>query len=146
MNIIPLKEHARPCDFVKTTPMFKYEIACFCGKSWEWTTRKAMGTREVAEMASAECWTIDDDGHPRCTTCLRDLRAGMRVDPPSNLGSTQEAVLESLVQHGSWRSQGICTWVWDTKSGTKKVLDTLVKRGLVVVDKKGVYTATLKKD
>lgn len=46
------------------------------------------------------------------------------------LGKTQEDVLRALRSHGSW-SRG-CGWCWDTRSGTERVLDSLVRRGLVV--------------
>lgn len=45
------------------------------------------------------------------------------------LGRVQEAVLRSLTVHGGWHDG--CGWVWDTPSGTIRVLETLVKRGLV---------------
>lgn len=45
------------------------------------------------------------------------------------LGKVQQAVLRNLREHGRW-SAG-CGWLWDTYGGTKRVLDGLVKRGLV---------------
>ena len=45
------------------------------------------------------------------------------------LGETQFLVLRALREHGSWYPA--CGWIWDTYSGTKRVLDSLVKRGLV---------------
>ena len=46
-----------------------------------------------------------------------------------NLGVTQESVLLCLKEHGSYHPW--CVWVWDNHSGTVRVLDSLVKRGLV---------------
>jgi hypothetical protein len=61
------------------------------------------------------------------------------------LGPVQRDVLAALVKHGSWPS----AWVWDTTSGTVRVLDTLVKRGLAAHDPEaygvhGLYTPTSK--
>ncbi len=49
--------------------------------------------------------------------------------PPRPLGVTQKYVLESLQRHGEWYPQ--CGWMWDTFSGTVKIMESLVKRGLV---------------
>jgi len=46
------------------------------------------------------------------------------------LGSTQKSVLRSLTQHSGFWHRG-CGWLWDTYSGTERVLDSLVRRGLV---------------
>jgi DNA-binding MarR family transcriptional regulator len=46
------------------------------------------------------------------------------------LGATQQSVLRALKEHGGWGP--LCGWIWDTQGGTKRVLDSLVKRGLVV--------------
>lgn len=45
------------------------------------------------------------------------------------IGKNQRGVLESLVRHGSWYRG--CGWIWGTYSGTIRILDSLVKRGLV---------------
>jgi len=45
------------------------------------------------------------------------------------LGTKQRDVLDSLKQHGSWYAG--CGWLWDTTSGTRRVMESLVKRGLV---------------
>ncbi len=55
------------------------------------------------------------------------------------LGKTQKNILNSLERHGSWHGRG-CGWVWDTHAGTERVLETLVKRGLVNKSDNGVYT------
>jgi DNA-binding IclR family transcriptional regulator len=52
------------------------------------------------------------------------LRPNTRV-----LGETQADVLDSLKRHGQWYER--CGWVWDTPSGTRRVLESLVRRGLV---------------
>ena len=54
------------------------------------------------------------------------------------LGETQKAVLRALEEHGSWRPGGRCGWLWDTDSGTRRLMDSLVKRGFVVV-RNGTY-------
>lgn len=43
------------------------------------------------------------------------------------LGRNQTAVLRALRQHGSYPG----AWVWDNHSGTVRILESLVKRGLV---------------
>lgn len=53
------------------------------------------------------------------------------------LGTTQENVLRCLKEHKSWHRGG--GWYWDTDRNTERVLDSLVKRGLVSKDEKGVY-------
>lgn len=45
------------------------------------------------------------------------------------VGTTQVAVLQALIRHGSW-SAG-CGWLWDTPSGTIRIILSLVKRGFV---------------
>lgn len=57
------------------------------------------------------------------------------------LGTTQLDVLQSLdSMHGGMWWYG-CGWLWDTPSGTKRVLASLVPRGLVMVcgGRKRVY-------
>ena len=51
------------------------------------------------------------------------------------LGERQRICLQSLQRHGRWPGG----WMWDNRSGTKRILDTLVKRGLATVDEDGVY-------
>lgn len=50
------------------------------------------------------------------------------------LGSTQQAVLHSLRDHGGYWQSG-CGWLWDTDSGTMRIMESLVKRGLVIKEK-----------
>lgn len=56
------------------------------------------------------------------------------------LGKTQAEVLRSLRNHHGFYHQ-CCGWVWDNHSGTIKILDSLVKRGLVE-EINGVYKLT----
>jgi hypothetical protein len=44
------------------------------------------------------------------------------------LGSTQIKVLKSLVKRGSWYAG--CGWMWDTRSGTERLMEALVKKGV----------------
>lgn len=46
---------------------------------------------------------------------------------PRKLGENQQAVLRALHEHREWPS----SWVWDNPSGTRKILESLVNRGLV---------------
>jgi hypothetical protein len=51
------------------------------------------------------------------------------------LGERQRICLQSLRRHGHWPGG----WLWDNASGTKRILDSLVKKGFATVDEKGVY-------
>jgi hypothetical protein len=55
----------------------------------------------------------------------------------ADLGKTQKSVLRCLREHGSWHVG--CGWLWDTYSGTARVMDSLVKRGLATVEHGGTY-------
>jgi hypothetical protein len=44
------------------------------------------------------------------------------------LGDNQRITLQSLLEHRGW-SPG-CGWVWNNYSGTVRLLDSLVRRGL----------------
>jgi hypothetical protein len=46
-------------------------------------------------------------------------------------------VLEALIEYKGWQER--CGWVYDTMSGTKATLDSLVKRGFVRCED-GFYT------
>ena len=47
------------------------------------------------------------------------------------LGKVQKQVLKSLQEHGRWLDhRGLAGWVWDTYTNTKRIMDSLVKRGL----------------
>lgn len=45
------------------------------------------------------------------------------------IGHIQKHVLERLAEWGPWRPG--CGWVWDTRLGTQRILDSLNRRGLV---------------
>jgi hypothetical protein len=49
------------------------------------------------------------------------------VQNGNRLGVTQRGVLRALLEHRAYPS----AWVWDTPAGTVRVLNGLVKRGLV---------------
>jgi hypothetical protein len=51
-----------------------------------------------------------------------------------SLGETQQDVLDSLREHGGYWHPG-CGWLWDTHSGTVKIMESLLKRGLVTKTK-----------
>lgn len=55
------------------------------------------------------------------------------------LGKNQLGVLKSLSEHrfGYTAFPWGCGWVWNTRNGTVKIIETLVKKGLV---DKGTYT------
>lgn len=55
------------------------------------------------------------------------------------LGQKQRSVLLSLIEYKRWSER--CGWVWDTPSNTKKIMDSLVARGLVHCED-GRYTPT----
>ena len=48
------------------------------------------------------------------------------------LGKNQNGLLRAMQRRHSTYSAG-CGWVWDTHRNTERILDTLVKRGLVDV-------------
>lgn len=58
------------------------------------------------------------------------------------LGHVQQAVLDALKRHGSWRIHG-CGWYWDTYSNTLRLLNSLVRAGYVTLNK-GVYRPKFK--
>jgi hypothetical protein len=45
------------------------------------------------------------------------------------LGENQLSVLRSMLEWGGW--ERMCGWVWDTPSGTEKILVSLERHGLV---------------
>jgi hypothetical protein len=57
------------------------------------------------------------------------------------LGKKQKSILESLKGHKLYYPG--CGWYWDTPSGTVKLLESLVKRGLArkVREKRSVYSS-----
>jgi hypothetical protein len=50
--------------------------------------------------------------------------------PEPRLGRTQAVVLRCLRDHHYWHRW--CGWDWNGQTGTRRILDSLVKRGLVV--------------
>ena len=55
------------------------------------------------------------------------------------LGRLQVALIKCLLEHGSWRDSDREWWYWDTRTGTRRVLDSLVKRGIVRREPAGLY-------
>lgn len=49
------------------------------------------------------------------------------------LGPIQKQVLSSLKQHGYWYSGYGCGWLWDTPSNTRRIMESLVKKGYAKV-------------
>ncbi len=49
------------------------------------------------------------------------------------LGKVQESVLDALKQHGGWSPGGGWGWHWDTESGTKRIMESLVRAGYATV-------------
>ena len=47
------------------------------------------------------------------------------------LGKTQRQVLKSLNEHNSGMWYTGCGWYWDNWSGTKRIMESLQRRGLV---------------
>ena len=81
---------------------------------------------------------------PSAARQVRHLSAMQDVTPEGGwlmvrpLGGTQQEVLRSLRNHGYWHYSR-CGWYWDTLGNTEKVLDSLVRRGLVTKDGDGFY-------
>lgn len=61
----------------------------------------------------------------------------MRKQRP--LGKDQESILDCLREHNGGVWYGGCGWVWSTYSATVRLLESLVKRGLVERTEKGRY-------
>lgn len=45
------------------------------------------------------------------------------------LGDNQRHLLRMLHDHGEWNNR--CGWLWNSQSGTVRILDSLIARGLV---------------
>lgn len=57
------------------------------------------------------------------------------------LGKVQQDFYHAMLEHKKWHNNGHgCGWLWDTPSHTKRLADSLVKKGLLAVDANGVYT------
>lgn len=48
-----------------------------------------------------------------------------------HLGTSQRACLKALSEHNNGAFYPACGWVWDNFSSTARILNSLVKRGLV---------------
>jgi hypothetical protein len=57
------------------------------------------------------------------------------------IGETQASVLRSLIDHKSWKANGLCGWTWGTYGQTKRVMESLVKKGLASLED-GYYKPT----
>ncbi len=58
------------------------------------------------------------------------------------LGKIQREVLKCLKEHRQWISN--CSgWVWDTNSGTRRVLDALKKKGAVKMEHREPYPGSV---
>lgn len=51
---------------------------------------------------------------------------------PRRLGKNESAVYGKLIEHKYWHAG--CGWYWDTGSGTRRLLDSLVRKGFARVD------------
>jgi len=60
------------------------------------------------------------------------------------LGENQIGVLEALKSHGAWKGNGGGGWIWENLSVTKRIMESLVKRGLVEMDEEGWYSLVIK--
>ena len=57
-----------------------------------------------------------------------------------HIGKTQHSVLRCLAERGVWHRNGAgCGWVWSTHSQTQRIMESLVNKGLVTRNEKGVY-------
>ena len=56
-----------------------------------------------------------------------------RIDAP--IGERQKSCLDALKRHGRWPGP----WYYDNASTTRRILDSLVTRGLVTCDDAGTY-------
>jgi hypothetical protein len=45
------------------------------------------------------------------------------------LGAIQQQVLKDMGEYGEWYEG--CGWTWNTASGTTRIMESLLKRGLV---------------
>ncbi len=60
----------------------------------------------------------------------------MRATRAKRLGATQAKVFDALVEHESWSED--CGWIWGTPSSTRRIMDSLVRAGVVKVEESGV--------
>lgn len=76
------------------------------------------------------------DGKAEETADMLELADKLRKVKPTR-GSKQKDVLRALQQHQYWFKGG-AGWLWDTDSGTERVMDALVRRGLATVENRKV--------
>lgn len=93
-------------------------------------------------MGIVEGLLVDTQGHEIAENCSFKVTDAQLIPPevkrdPENLGVQQKGLLTALREHGNWHK--VCGWFWNDR--TEKILDSLVRRGLVQKDAKGVYTA-----
>jgi hypothetical protein len=62
---------------------------------------------------------------------LASRQVAKEVSQHKKLGGIQFACLTALLEHRVWPGGG---WVWDNYSHTKRVLDSLARRGHVVTE------------
>ena len=60
---------------------------------------------------------------------LERLDRKLSQDGKRPLGKNQRLALRAMLEHGGWPGTG---WIWDNSSSTVRILDSLVRRGLVV--------------
>lgn len=57
------------------------------------------------------------------------------------LGTVQRDALEELVKRGNWFDFITCGWAWSTPAMTTRIMESLVRRGLVQKERKEVSPA-----
>lgn len=136
-----ISEHRYPEQLVNRKVVNYYYVSCACGKTWDWTTNAHLEPKAILIMMSEEYWVLNPEGVVQCPNCTRKMRQKEQRQPdPDNLGCRQRAVLDRLRRSGSWFGDR-SGWLYDTPSNTKRILDSLVRRGLVR-EKSGVYKPT----
>lgn len=50
------------------------------------------------------------------------------------LGTNQAGMIWAMNDHNGWNPNARPGWIWNTPGGTQKIVDSLVKRGLVEYD------------
>ena len=67
---------------------------------------------------------------------MQDLQ---QLDPrEAKLGSTQRDVLESLRDHKYWADYDLTSWIWSNRGVTRKVMQSLVKKGVARVEREDI--------
>lgn len=116
-------------EWVEIAPGVQRRPTRESGHKWDWRYLTAYGwwahannERDARRGARYHKVTAREAGSPaeRTDTMERNDK---------NLGVNQQGVLRSLREHGPYRPG--CGWLWDTPSGTVRILESLVRRGLV---------------